>query len=190
MKTEDVRRCSFCGKPKSHVKKLFTGGQANICDQCIMLAKGLINNSNHQTVNIEPDQTSQLSSTHNNNVNYEEWFNNPRFDEKQIGSRLIEMGLVSENDIIEALGRELGLQVINLEKYLLKVEIVRILPEHICKKHKLIAIDKNDNVLTVAMANPLSILPLENIENLTNLKVKVVLATNSKIEKALIRIFV
>ncbi len=100
------------------------------------------------------------------------------------------MGLVSENDIIEALGRELGLQVINLEKYLLKVEIVRILPEHICKKHKLIAIDKNDNVLTVAMANPLSILPLENIENLTNLKVKVVLATNSKIEKALIRIFV
>ena len=36
-------KCSFCGKAEEEVKKLFAGPEVYICNECIDLSSGLIN---------------------------------------------------------------------------------------------------------------------------------------------------
>jgi len=36
------QRCSFCGKPHSQVKRLFSGHESYICDECVMLCGDLL----------------------------------------------------------------------------------------------------------------------------------------------------
>ncbi|MDP7423593.1 MAG: type II secretion system protein GspE, partial [bacterium] len=60
-------------------------------------------------------------------------------DGKRLGSILVEMGLVTEQDIVEALGRQLGIPFINLSNYLIDPVTAKIIPEHICRRHNLIA---------------------------------------------------
>lgn len=41
-KSGPVERCSFCGKPKTQVKRLFSGYQAYICNNCVTLCHDLM----------------------------------------------------------------------------------------------------------------------------------------------------
>jgi len=39
------QRCSFCGKPASQVKKLFSGHESSICNECVELCGDLLHNA-------------------------------------------------------------------------------------------------------------------------------------------------
>ncbi|MEA1979797.1 MAG: ATP-dependent Clp protease ATP-binding subunit ClpX [candidate division Zixibacteria bacterium] len=39
------QRCSFCGKPVSQVKKLFSGHESSICNECVELCSDLLQNA-------------------------------------------------------------------------------------------------------------------------------------------------
>ena len=39
------QRCSFCGKPHSQVKRLFSGHDSYICDECVLLCGDLLQNA-------------------------------------------------------------------------------------------------------------------------------------------------
>ncbi|MCD7823771.1 MAG: ATP-dependent Clp protease ATP-binding subunit ClpX [Oscillospiraceae bacterium] len=41
-----MKRCDFCGKPQSQVRSLFSGGDVNICDDCIMLCYDILEERN------------------------------------------------------------------------------------------------------------------------------------------------
>ena len=104
---------------------------------------------------------------------------------KRIGSVLVEMGVVTENDIVSTLGKQLGIPYINLSNYLIDPATVRIVPENMCRRHKLIPINKVGNKLTVAMVDPLNILAIDDIQFMTGLVVKPVVATGKDINDAL-----
>lgn len=38
----DLKRCSFCGKPESKVRNMFSAGDANICDECVTYCHELL----------------------------------------------------------------------------------------------------------------------------------------------------
>ena len=40
-----LQRCSFCGKPHSQVKRLFSGHDSYICDECVLLCGDLLQNA-------------------------------------------------------------------------------------------------------------------------------------------------
>lgn len=40
-----IQRCSFCGKPHGQVKRLFSGHEAYICNECVMLCSDLLQSS-------------------------------------------------------------------------------------------------------------------------------------------------
>jgi len=110
-------------------------------------------------------------------------------DGKRLGAILVEMGLVTEQDIVEALGRQLGIPFINLSNYLIDPVTAKIIPEHICRRHNLIAINKVGNKLTVAMTDPLNILAIDDIQLMTGLIVKPVVATSADVNDAIQKCF-
>ncbi len=104
---------------------------------------------------------------------------------KRLGEILVSMHLVTERDITEVLARQFNVPFIDLSNYIVDPAIAQLVPEHIAERHKLIPINKVGNKLTVAMADPLDIVAIDDITMMTGLQVKTVVATPSDIEKAL-----
>jgi len=104
---------------------------------------------------------------------------------KRVGKILVEMGLVSEQDMVEALAKQMKIPYVNLSTYLIDPAIARTIPEHIARRYQLIPINKVGNKLTVAMVDPLNILAIDDIQLMTGLSVKPVVATSTDINNAL-----
>ncbi len=104
---------------------------------------------------------------------------------KRLGAVLVEMHLVTEHDIVQILSKQLKIPFIDLSNYLIDPVIAKLVPEHLAKRHMLIPINKVGNKLTVAMVDPLNIIAIDDIQLLTGLMVKPVVATQTDINKAL-----
>jgi type IV pilus assembly protein PilB len=104
---------------------------------------------------------------------------------KRLGAVLVEMHLVTEQDIVQILSKQLKIPYIDLSNYLIDPVIAKLVPEHIAKRHMLIPINKVGNKLTVAMVDPLNIIAIDDIQLMTGLMVKPVVATQTDINKAL-----
>jgi len=104
---------------------------------------------------------------------------------KRLGAVLVEMHLVTEHDIVQILSKQLKIPFIDLSNYLIDPIIAKLVPEHLAKRHMLIPINKVGNKLTVAMVDPLNIIAIDDIQLLTGLMVKPVVATQTDINKAL-----
>ena len=102
-----------------------------------------------------------------------------------IGEVLVSEGFTKEEDIAQVLTVQYGFPYLPLQNYELNAEIVKIIPENICKEHNIIAVDKIGETLTMAMSNPLNGKVIEEIENLTKCKVQVFVSTLTDIRNAL-----
>ena len=99
---------------------------------------------------------------------------------KRLGAVLVEMHLVTEQDIVQILSKQLRIPFIDLSNYLIDPVIAKLVPEHIAKRHMLIPINKVGNKLTVAMVDPLNIIAIDDIQLMTGLMVKPVVATSHR----------
>ncbi|MDD2714385.1 MAG: type IV-A pilus assembly ATPase PilB [Candidatus Wallbacteria bacterium] len=108
---------------------------------------------------------------------------------KRLGQVLVEMSVVKEEDIVQALAKQLKLPYLNLSTYLIDPTIARTVPEHVARRYQLIPINKVGNKLTVAMADPLNILAIDDIQLMTGLVVRPVVATSKDINAALTNAF-
>lgn len=104
---------------------------------------------------------------------------------KKVGEMLIAQGFVSERDILEVLEFQLGIPHINPDRMYISPEIPRLISENLARRHVLIPIKKNGNVLTVVMADPLNIYACEDVQIATGCKVEVAIALSRDINSAI-----
>lgn len=104
---------------------------------------------------------------------------------KKIGEVLVEEGLVTEQDIIQVLEFQLGIPHVELDKYEISRDVISLVNVIIANKYCLIPIKKEDNVITVAMSDPLNVFAIDDIKISTGLEVKPVIAATSDILKAI-----
>lgn len=98
---------------------------------------------------------------------------------------LVEQGIISEQQLMVTLGKQLGIPPINLAKVKIDPQVIKLIPENIAKYYHLIAISKIGDIITIVMADPLNIFALDDLKVLTGKDVRVVLATEGEITKAI-----
>lgn len=108
---------------------------------------------------------------------------------ERLGQALVRMGFVNQQQINEILEFQLGIPQISLMKYQLSPDVVKMVPESICRRHKCLPIKKVGNRLTVAMVDPLNLVAMDDIKLATNLEIDPAIATEKDIEQALQRFF-
>lgn len=101
---------------------------------------------------------------------------------KKIGEILVEKGWVTAEDIVEVLEYQLGFPRVDLSKYEVNENVVNILPETIVRRHKIIPINKQDDKLIIAMADPLNFYAVDDVKLYTKMDLEPVIATESDIE--------
>ena len=81
----------------------------------------------------------------------------------ELSKILVKLKLVSEDDLARVLGEGLGMPPIDISRFKVDPDIVKILPEEIVIKYQVLPISKIGNILTLAMADPLNIFVLFDI---------------------------
>jgi len=96
---------------------------------------------------------------------------------------LVKLGLVTEEQIVVGLAEQLGIPHMKLTHYKLDPEVVELLPERIIRKDKVIPLSQSGNTLTVATADPLNVLMIDDLKALTGCNIQTIVATPSEIEQ-------
>ncbi|MFO8052982.1 MAG: hypothetical protein R6U54_03375 [Candidatus Omnitrophota bacterium] len=98
-----------------------------------------------------------------------------------IGEIIVDSGFAKEEDIAHCLSLQFGYPYLPLENYEVSEEVSKLISQHVCNHYCLIPIDKVENSLTIAMANPLNSQAIEDLEDATGCDIQVFVATPSDI---------
>ena len=109
---------------------------------------------------------------------------------KRLGEALLSLRYVTEVQLAEALGRQLGLPYRNYAKGELQQAsddpaLKKILPEKMIRKQSVLPLEKGQNTLTVALADPLDLLLMDNLKRMTGYQIVPVIATKSDLAQAI-----
>ncbi|MCR5743917.1 MAG: type II secretion system protein GspE, partial [Lachnospiraceae bacterium] len=106
----------------------------------------------------------------------------------RLGEYLVESGTVTEIKLAKALQYQLGYRYVDLGSVQIPDDITSMVKGDILRKYRMMPYEvdpKNPNVLRVAMADPMDIMAIDDMEIITNLQVEPVVATTSAINAAL-----
>ncbi len=89
-----------------------------------------------------------------------------------IGRVLVSMEYCKEEDVIEALGVQSGMERVDLTKLKINEELIRKIPGDVAKFYNIIPIREVDGALIVAMADPLNLQILDDLGQITGQEVR------------------
>lgn len=102
---------------------------------------------------------------------------------------LIQMGLISEEQISKAMARELKVKYVDLTTYDIKEEACKLLPEKIVRQYNLLPLDWQGDRLLVAMENPLDIIAMQDVKLYTGKNIIPVMSSKGELENAIGRFY-
>ena len=82
---------------------------------------------------------------------------------QRLGTVLIDSGIITEQDFIDAMSQQLGIQYVDLTKEHIPTEMARILPKNIAKKHSVVPLRLNRDELVLAMVDPMNFVAIDEV---------------------------
>ncbi len=108
---------------------------------------------------------------------------------ERIGTVLVKSGYIKEPELLSFLGRQFNVPVVDLAKYEVNPEVVRLLPEDMVQKNLALPINRVGAKLIVAVADPSNMAILDAIGFKTGYAVELVLASEKDITNAINKFF-
>jgi type IV pilus assembly protein PilB len=106
-----------------------------------------------------------------------------------LGRRLVALGLASEEQIAEALARELRLPFVRLASLTASSQACELVPEPLAERYTVLPVEVRGRTLALAMADPLNLDAIKDVEFRSRLSVRPVVATASEIQDAIVRCY-
>ena len=98
---------------------------------------------------------------------------------------LYQEGKIDDHEILYLLSQETELPILKLSAYHIDQNVVRILPQKIAERYGVIPIAKINSVLTLAASEPLDLITLDDLKEITSCEIRLVLAGPKEIQNAL-----
>ena len=102
----------------------------------------------------------------------------------RLGETLIELNYTDENEIVEAIHKQMGFPIARVREAKLQPEVIALLSESIVRKHRVLPFEvdeNNPNILRVAMEDPLNIIAIDDLSIVTNMQIEPMVASPSDI---------
>ncbi|MCK9595124.1 MAG: ATPase, T2SS/T4P/T4SS family [Candidatus Omnitrophica bacterium] len=98
---------------------------------------------------------------------------------------IIDLKMVKESDLNLSLSEGLSLPLIDLKRFRMDPEIIKIIPANIARAYQIIPISKIGDSITLAMADPLNIFAIDHVEALTGYKINPIISSSLDIIAAI-----
>ncbi len=106
-----------------------------------------------------------------------------------IGNILIKMGFITQDALYPVLAEQLNVEYVKLRNRDITSSVLEKVPAKFASHYKLIPVDIRNNVLTIAVTNPLDIHTIDDIKLLLGYETKPVLASEEDIVDAIRRYY-
>jgi len=103
----------------------------------------------------------------------------------KLGSILVRLGHITEEQLIGFLSRQYGIPSITLANIEIDAETLALVPGPIATKYEVVPVKRIGTTLTLAMSDPTNVFALDDIAYRTNLQILPVVAPQAAIRKAI-----
>jgi MSHA biogenesis protein MshE len=106
---------------------------------------------------------------------------------RRLGRVLVDNKFISEVQISEALAKQFDIVFIDLKRYNLDPDLVRLLPEDQARRYRSIVLDAHEGVITVGMADPPDQSAIDEVSRLLKHQIAVVVVTEGQVLESIDR---
>jgi len=108
-------------------------------------------------------------------------------EQKRTGERLdavlVRLGFVSQHEVLEAIGQQFAMPIVDLDQIEVKNEVLKELPAKLVFKQRCVPIARNNGTLRIATCDPFELSAFDELRLLTGLGIELVLADEKDIDK-------
>lgn len=102
-----------------------------------------------------------------------------------LGQVLVKLDYLTQEDIADILAIQLGVARVNLSDMVMPSDVVKLIPDILISRHRVVPIKKEGNKITVAMVDPLNLVVLDDLQIATGCQIEPMIATEKEIDIAL-----
>ncbi len=106
-------------------------------------------------------------------------------DKTGLAAAIVKLDLLSEEELVDLYAEATGIPVIGLKKKKVPREVLLLIPEPMARNNQVVAFEKDQAKLKLAMVDPTDLQTIEAIEKKTGQKIEVYYATAQDIEEIL-----
>src|SRR5579859_2920262 len=99
----------------------------------------------------------------------------------RLGSVLVKLGFLSDEEVTNFLSRQYGVPAINLQFFEIDPNVVKLIPEDTSRKHQILPLSRVGASLTIAMVDPTNVFAMDDIKFMTGFNIEPVVASESSI---------
>ncbi|MHB8764905.1 MAG: type IV-A pilus assembly ATPase PilB [Deferrisomatales bacterium] len=103
----------------------------------------------------------------------------------RLGEALVRLGLLKENELVNVLSKQYGIPSINLDSFEIDPEVVKLVPQDLVDKYRIMPINRVGSTLIVAVEDPSNMFAVDDIKFITGYNVEVVVAAPTAIKAAI-----
>ncbi len=110
---------------------------------------------------------------------------------KSFLSALVASGKVTEEQVVDMLAKRFRAKKIDLDKFAVDAEVIKLLPPQVCRKHKVFPVAKSSTrKLVVAFCDPGDFFAIDDVSMIAQMQIEIVVSTESSIEAAIKKYYV
>ena len=106
---------------------------------------------------------------------------------KKLGEVLVNTEVITPEEKQRSLGRQWNIPFVDLRDYAFSEKAVKSVPDYLLKEHKVLPLKLEENVLTLAITDPLNVRALDEIRLVTGFEVEPMIAVEEEVLAALDR---
>ncbi|HEX9119265.1 MAG TPA: type IV-A pilus assembly ATPase PilB [Terriglobales bacterium] len=99
----------------------------------------------------------------------------------RLGSILVKLGYLSDEDVTNFLSRQYGVPAINLAYFEIDPTVVKLIPYETAKRYQILPLSRVGASLTIAMVDPTNVFAMDDIKFMTGFNIEPVVASESSI---------
>jgi len=99
----------------------------------------------------------------------------------RLGSALVRLGFLSEEDVTNFLSRQYGVPAINLSYFEIDPAVVKLIPHETARRYQILPLSRVGASLTIAMVDPTNVFAMDDIKFMTGFNIEPVVASETAI---------
>jgi type IV pilus assembly protein PilB len=103
----------------------------------------------------------------------------------RLGSSLVRLGFVSDDEVTAVLSRQYGVPSINLTHYEIDPGVTKLIPMDTAIKYQVLPLSRVGSSLTLAMVDPTNVFAMDDIKFMTGFNIEPVVASETAIAEAI-----
>jgi type IV pilus assembly protein PilB len=103
----------------------------------------------------------------------------------RLGSALVKLGFLTDEDVTNFLSRQYGVPAINLSYFEIDPAVVKLIPFETAKRYQILPLSRVGASLTIAMVDPTNVFAMDDIKFMTGFNIEPVVASESSINEGI-----